>query len=160
MILYHGSDLIVKEPKILQSYRLLDYGTGFYTTTSQLQAEMWVKRKLKRGKESGYVNCYEFGLIEPSKFSVLKFDEPSEDWLDFVMANRTDESYTHAYDIVIGPVANDKVYAAFALYESGVFNKTDLIRELKTYTLVDQVLFHTEQALGLLTFTEAIEIKR
>ena len=64
----------------------------------------------------------------------------------------------HDYDIVYGPVANDRVYACFALYEGGVMNKQNLLAELRTYDLVDQYLFHTERALSLLTFIKAKEI--
>ena len=64
----------------------------------------------------------------------------------------------HDYDVVYGPVANDRVYTCFALYEGGVLSKTNLIAELKTYKLVDQYLFHTAQALKALTFVKAKEI--
>lgn len=74
------------------------------------------------------------------------------------MANRTNKDYHHDYDIVYGPVANDRVYAAFALYEGNLLNKQELIQELRTYLLVDQLLFHTEQSLLYLTFLEAKEI--
>ncbi|MBQ5551342.1 MAG: DUF3990 domain-containing protein, partial [Bacteroidales bacterium] len=73
-------------------------------------------------------------------------------WLDFVMQNRTVKGFTHDYDIVYGPVANDRVYAAFALYEGGVLDKSELIKELKTYTLVDQYLFHTERSLQFIKY--------
>ena len=75
------------------------------------------------------------------------------------MQNRTVKGYTHDFDIVYGPVANDRVYAAFALYEGGVLNKQALIAELKTYKLVDQYLFHTERSLQLLSFVEAKEVE-
>ena len=88
----------------------------------------------------------------------LVFDKPTESWVDFVMANRTQKGYIHDYDIVYGPVANDRVYVAFALYESGVLSKQNLIAELKTYKLVDQYLFHTEQSLQCLNFIEAKEV--
>lgn len=74
------------------------------------------------------------------------------------MRNRTERGFTHSYDIVYGPVANDRVYAAFALYEGGLLNKQNLISELKTYKLVDQYLFHTEKALKALTFMESKEV--
>jgi hypothetical protein len=158
MKLYHGSLEIVESPRIIVSNRLLDYGRGFYTTTSEQQAEIWVKRKLKNGPTQGFVNRYSFDESALSQYRVLTFDGPSEEWLDFEMSNRTDARFDHDYDIVYGPVADDRVYAAFALYESGLYNKQDLIRELKTYVLVDQFLFHTERALALLTFEESIEV--
>ena len=71
--------------------------------------------------------------------------------------------YVNVYEFdeksVFGPVANDRVYAAFALYENGLLNKQELIAELKTYKLIDQVLFHTERALETLTFKKATEVK-
>lgn len=88
----------------------------------------------------------------------LRFDSPTEEWVDFVMRNRTEKGYEHSYDIVYGPVANDRVYAAFALYESNLLDKEGLIRELRAYELVDQFLFHTEQSLQHLTFIEAKEV--
>ncbi len=90
--------------------------------------------------------------------NALLFDVPSEEWIDFVMKNRIQKDFTHNYDIVYGPVANDRVYAAFALYEGGLIDKQNLISELKTYKLVDQYLFHTDKALKTLSFIDALEI--
>ena len=50
-------------------------------------------------------------------------------------------------------------YTAFALYEGGLIDILTLISDLKTYKLVDQYLFHTEQSLKALKFIEAGEIK-
>ena len=117
----HGSLEVVEHPMILQPNRKLDYGEGFYTTTSEKQAK---------------------------------------EWAEFVMANRTQKGFTHDYDIVYGPVANDRVYLQFGLYESGAISLDTLIRELKTYKLVDQYLFHTEKALESLHFVEATKIEK
>ncbi len=159
MKLYHGSLEIVENPKIRLANRTLDYGTGFYTTTDEKQAEMWVRRKIRGNKKNGYVNVYEFEPSINNKLDILHFKEPTEKWLDFVMANRTDKDFIHNHDIVYGPVANDRVYAAFALYEGKLLNKQELIQELKTYILVDQLLFHTERSLAFLKFIEAKEVK-
>lgn len=159
MELYHGSLEIVEVPEIRIPNRTLDYGCGFYTTTSFEQAEAWVRRRMKEyGTGKGFVNIYDFDIEVLNKVKSLIFNYPSEDWLDFVMANRTQVGFTHDYDIVYGPVANDRVYAAFALYEGGVLDKQSLIRELKTYKLVDQYLFHTSRSLGFLTFSKAEEV--
>ncbi|MBQ4033027.1 MAG: DUF3990 domain-containing protein, partial [Paludibacteraceae bacterium] len=74
------------------------------------------------------------------------------------MKNRTQKDFNHNYDIVYGPVANDRVYAAFALFEGGVLNKQELIAELKTYKLVDQYLFHTVDSLKAISFVDYKEI--
>ncbi|MBQ9587255.1 MAG: DUF3990 domain-containing protein [Bacteroidales bacterium] len=159
MKLYHGSLEIVQKPEIRKANRTLDYGSGFYTTTSYEQAEAWVRRRTDEAKQNiGYVNVYDIPEALPTSLRLLIFQSPTEDWVDFVMRNRTEKGFVHDYDIVYGPVANDRVYAAFALYEGGLLNKQDLIKELKTYKLVDQYLFHTEAALLTLTFIEAKEV--
>lgn len=74
------------------------------------------------------------------------------------MANRMDKNFIHSYDIVKGPVADDRVYASFALYEAGLLNKEALITELKAYKLVNQILLHTEVALKSIQFIKAEKI--
>ena len=159
MKLYHGSLESVSKPEIRESNRTLDYGKGFYATTSYKQAEDWVLRRTKEMDVSrGFVNVYEFGESALQKMKSLIFNQPTEEWVDFVHQNRTVKGFQHDYDIVYGPVANDRVYAAFALYEGGVLDKQELIRELRTYKLVDQYLFHTSPALQYLSFIEAKEV--
>lgn len=154
MRIYHGSLEKIEHPIILQPNRRLDYGEGFYTTTSERQAEEWARRRmLENGASCAYVNVYEFDEDRLAELRSLAFSGPSEEWAQFVMANRTQKGFTHDYDIVYGPVANDRVYFQFGLYESGAISVETLIRELKTYKLVDQYLFHTEKALTALHFT-------
>lgn len=160
MTIYHGSLEVVEHPMILPPNRKLDYGEGFYTTTSEKQAKEWVERRmLEKRSACGYVNVYEFDDEKLSELKSLIFSEPNEEWVEFVMANRTKKDFTHGYDIVYGPVANDRVYLQFGLYESGAIGVETLIRELKTYKLVDQYLFHTEKALTALHFVEATKIE-
>ena len=122
-------------------------------------AEDWVLRRSKEMNVSrGFVNVYEFDESALRKMKSLIFNQPTEEWVDFVHQNRTVKGFQHDYDIVYGPVANDRVYAAFALYEGGVLDKQELIRELRTYKLEDQYLFHTSPALQYLSFIEAKEV--
>lgn len=159
MILFHGSLPMVQIPRILVSNQTLDYGAGFYTTTSEQQAREWILRKLS-GEDSGFVNVYDFDEKAAEGLKRLDFrNPPGDEWVDFVHANRTRRDFTHDYDLVYGPVANDRVYAAFALYEQGLLGKQELIVELKTYKLIDQMLFHTEVSLKCLRFIEAKEVR-
>lgn len=160
MILYHGSLERVMQPEIREPNRTLDYGAGFYATTSYQQAEDWVHRRMKESLETqGFVNEYYLDTDALDGLRCLYFDGPTEEWLDFVMKNRTDRHFTHNYDVVYGPVANDRVYAAFALYEGGLLNKQNLIAELRTYQLVDQYLFHTTEGLKAIKFVKAKTIE-
>ena len=45
MIVYHGSTDVIKQPDVKHSYRLLDFGQGFYVTTVKEQAVRWARRK-------------------------------------------------------------------------------------------------------------------
>lgn len=155
MELYHGSIERVEIPEIRVPNRTLDYGAGFYLTSSRQQATNWVRRKFKGEVLQGWLNVYEYDTEAEVALSVLSFDMPDERWLDFVMNNRMNKDFSHDYDIVKGPVANDRVYASFALYEAGILSKQTLISELKTYKLVNQILLHTEIALKAIRFVGA-----
>lgn len=160
MRLYHGSIDRVEVPEIRVPNRTLDYGAGFYLTTSREQAENWIRRKFKGDILRGWLNIYDYNEGIEDSLSVLSFDAPDESWLDFVMSNRMDLGFSHNYDIVKGPVANDRVYASFALYEAGLLSKSNLISEIKAYKLVNQILLHSEAALRAIAFITAEEIKK
>lgn len=159
MRVYHGSLERVIVSEIREPNRTLDYGSGFYTTTSYKQAEEWVRKRMEdSGVAKGFVNEYELDLDKLASYKCLLFESPSDEWIEFVMSNRLKKGFKHDYDVVYGPVANDRVYTCFALYEGGIMSKENLLAELKTYKLVDQYLLHTEQSLNLLTFIKAKEI--
>lgn len=158
---YHGSIDEVVNPEIRQPNRSLDYGAGFYTTTSYEQAKRWVERRMKdKGVAVGYVNIYELDEKLVKNMKSLFFEKPTEEWVSFVMRNRTERNFVHDYDVVYGPVADDSVYTQFVLYEGGIISLPTLIHELKTYKLVDQYLFHTEKSLLAIKFvkSEIVEI--
>lgn len=157
---YHGSLEEVRNPEIRLPNRSLDYGHGFYTTTSYEQARKLVERRMKDNEVSiGYVNVYELNDEFIKRMRLLIFDKPTEEWVNFVMKNRTERGFTHDYDIVYGPVADDSVYTQFTLYEGGIISMSTLIQELKTYKLVDQYLFHTEESLRAIRFIKSKRIE-
>lgn len=159
MIVYHGSLVKVEQPRILLPSHTLDYGAGFYTTTSYDQAEKWVRNKLDDSHKHGFVNKYDWDERATTDLNYKHFSEPDEEWIDFVHNNRTVFGFEHDFDVVYGPVANDKVYAAFALYEQGFIDKQALIREMRAYKFVDQLLFHTEKAIKTLKYIESKEVR-
>ena len=157
---YHGSVEEVISPEIREPKRSLDYGSGFYATTSFDQAKRLVERRMKdKGVDTGYVNAYELDEEAISHMKTLIFKKANEEWVNFVMRNRTEREFTHDYDIVYGPVADDSVYTQFTLFEGGIISMGTLIQELKTYKLVDQYLFHTEKALEAIRFVESIKVE-
>jgi len=94
MKIYHGSLEKVEHPKILPPNRTLDYGKGFYTTTSEQQAKKWVERRMvERHTSFGYINVYELDEKNLAELNTLIFSEPTKEWAEFVMANRTQKDF-------------------------------------------------------------------
>lgn len=114
MILYHGSNVKVEQPKLMKANRTLDFGNGFYTTSNKEQAYKWAQIKKRReNNESGYISIYEVqeDILDNKDLNVIVFSEASKEWLEFVISNRMNIDYKHSYDIIKGPVADDRVYA-------------------------------------------------
>ncbi len=160
MILYHGSTDLVDKPKVLVGNSFLDFGVGFYTTTSYEQAERWAKIKMRRNNVSvGYVAIYEFDYENAQKETKIKrYDEADEEWLMFVVNNRNGKVTNDNIDIHIGPVADDNVYQSIRLFETGAYDAEYTVKRLKTEVLHDQWTLHTDKALKYLRFIEAKEI--
>ena len=157
MKLYHGSNIEVKNPQIFKSDRKLDFGTGFYVTTSYEQAEKWAELTTKRRAEGRpVITVYEYDESKESELSVLRFIGHDSDWLKFVSANRKNIAVKDDYDLIIGPVANDKTMPVISLYFSGIYSEEETIKRLLPQKLKDQVVFKTQKALDLLKFKELI----
>ena len=157
----HGSSIVVDKPRMLQSERFLDFGTGFYTTTNKEQASRWAQRvAVRRKAEMQYLSVYEFDYERTEKeLKVMWFEQANEEWLNFICTCRSGKSITEEYDLVFGPVADDNVYATVQLYELGVLDKDETIKRLKVEKLYNQVLFHTEKALSLCSYKEFIVLE-
>ncbi len=160
MKLYHGSNVEVRRPSLLKSRKKTDFGRGFYTTTHHEQAEHWTSIKLNRaGKGRRIVSVYQLddGLLSNPELKVREFHGPNEAWLNFVVDSR--HGKTHDYDLVYGPVANDKVFTVVNLYESGILDAPAAIAELKAYQTYNQLSFHTPRVLSALHFLHSYEVK-
>ena len=159
MKLYHGSLVTVKKPSVLKGRNTVDFGKGFYTTTSFEQAQKWADLKRKRsGVSRAVVSVYEApdDLLN-GRYATLNFTGPTKDWLDFVVKNRKGQGDGH-YDLTMGPVANDQLYATIRLYEQGVLTAAAAIGMLKTHVLFDQLAFHNQAAANELVFVGAVEV--
>jgi hypothetical protein len=159
MQLFHASNIEVKQPEIINRFKTLDFGAGFYTTSNKEQAEIFACKVYNRRKKEGFptVNTYEFN-DRVLGLNTLIFDLPSEKWLDFVVYNRK-FGRKENYDLIIGPVANDDVFSVIALYESGTLTKNEAIERFKVKKLYNQYLFCNENSLSNLTFMESYRLE-
>lgn len=159
MILYHGSNVIVSQPRLVEQNRYLDFGYGFYTTTNKAQAEAFAQKVFKR-RRSGEPAVSVYELEEEKAFlecSVLRFEAADEGWLDFVSANRAGEYHGETYDFIFGPVADDDVYTTFTLYSAGVLTREQTVAALKVKKLYNQLVLTSERALSYLKFAGTLE---
>jgi hypothetical protein len=88
--------------------------------------------------------------------NIRRFTGADEPWLYFVTDCR--KSRPHEFDLVQGPVANDKVFTTVNLFESGVLSAEAAILQLKAYKTYDQLSFHTDRVIKTLNFVESIEV--
>lgn len=160
MLLYHGSNMIVEQPRLIQPNRLLDFGIGFYTTTNKVQAISFAERVIRRRGGSKAVSIYEFEEQLAASFDVLHFEEADVDWLNFVAANRSGTYSGKQYDLVWGAVANDDVYQTIVFYNTGVLNIQRTLEDLKIKKLYDQVVFCSERALSCLRFVGPLDLTK
>ena len=157
MKLYHGSNIAVSKPEILVSDRKLDFGTGFYLTSSSEQAQNWSELTVKRkGFGQPTVSIFEFDYQDLSGLKCLRFQQADVDWLRFVATNRKNENVQNDYDLIIGPVANDRTMPVISLYFAGIYDEDETIKRLLPQMLRDQYVFRTELALQKLIFVKAV----
>lgn len=145
MILYHGSYLSVEKPDILHSRTNVDFGPGFYTTPLREQAEKWCGRFQRRGR-AAILSIYHLDESAFDHCNVLKFDSYSEKWLDYILACRTQQDKSN-FDIVIGGVANDKVFNTVELYFDHLIDKSEAIQRLKFEQPNLQICFRSQHIL-------------
>jgi len=161
MFLYHGSNQAVTSPRLIEQTRGLDFGAGFYLTSSEKQAVQFseiVKNRQKSGTPT--VTVYEFDIKKAeSILSVLRFESANDMWLRFVADNRLKIYDGHLYDIVIGAVANDKVMPTIQAYLGGFLSEEATIMTLKTSKLSDQFCLKSAKALSMLKFVNSYGIK-
>ncbi|MDR1189689.1 MAG: DUF3990 domain-containing protein [Bifidobacteriaceae bacterium] len=157
MRLFHGSRDRFDQVDLDKSRDRRDFGRGFYTTTIRNQAEAWAKSmRLRAGGSQGFV--YEFSFEPELGLNRLAFPEMNSDWLEMVKDHRSLGGLRHSYDVVSGPVADDRTFRTIALYLEGDLTVEQAIQRLRHFEPNDQVSFHTSQALRCLTLVERHEL--
>ncbi|MBQ7417789.1 MAG: DUF3990 domain-containing protein [Acidaminococcaceae bacterium] len=159
MILYHGSNVEVREPKLLKVQRDLDFGKGFYTTSDMGQASRWAKRTAARLRQkNAFVSVYEIDDELMRSLKILCFEQPDVEWLRFVVANRKGVMLTEKWDLICGPVANDQTAPVIDLFLDGMYDEDEAIKRLLPQKLKDQYTFKTETAIKMLYCREVIRL--
>lgn len=149
MILYHGSNIIIEQIDLSKSKPNKDFGRGFYLSDNEAQAyEMAVFKSMQLGGEPA-ISKFEFDdtIMNEASLRVKVFEDYSEEWADFVYANREGKP-VEQYDIVYGPIANDKVGLQIRKLKDGTIDKAEFMNRLKYMKGVTfQFFFGSEEAI-------------
>lgn len=148
MRLYHGSNIIVDKPRVIVPNRPLDFGKGFYLTSLQHQADRWAISKAKIKRSVAIVSVYNLDLEEiKNNYNVKSFEFADEEWLDLVEVCRKDKNYITGYDLIIGEVADDRVYDTINLYLDGLIPKEIALQRIKYKYQNNQFCIFNEEIL-------------
>jgi hypothetical protein len=146
MKVWHGSYTTIEKIDLSFCEKGKDFGRGFYVTNLPEQAETWAARVGSYRHVNGVVTEFEFDeyIFTDRDMKVLRFDGYNDEWLDFVVLNRRNKSdeQVHDYDIVEGPVANDKVATEVDRFMEGAITRQQFLKDL-VYTPSHQICFCT-----------------
>lgn len=145
--LYHGSSEIIEYPQIRKTKYTKDFSWGFYCTKSYEQAKRWAARR----HENGTVNFYSY--MENFQLNILKFENMSDAWLDFIAECRSGK--THEHDIVEGPMADDTIWNFVNDFISGRITRQVFWEYAKFRHPTHQISFHSLRALDCLTYVRS-----
>lgn len=145
MILYHGSFVEVSAPDVEHSRSNVDFGKGFYVTPIYDQAKKWAEKFARRGKPA-IISRYVFDDKVLTDRNACVFDTYSEEWLSFILACRSGQD-TSDYEIVVGGVANDKVFNTVELYFDGLIDQAEAIKRLKYEKPNLQIAFRSQSVI-------------
>lgn len=153
MILYHGSIVEIHEIDLNKSVRGKDFGKGFYLSDNEKQAnDMAIFKSLQINNSTPIISKFQFdeNLLSNNTLKVKIFNEYSLEWAEFIFANRCNGTDTpiHDFDIVYGPIADDKVGVQIRNLIEGNINIDTFLERLKYIKgITFQYFFGTEKAI-------------
>ena len=166
MKLYYGGLQAVESPRIIKSELGRDFGFAFYTTDIREQAERWALRRKRTALHNGDLSAramvfvFQFDeVLAREQLRFRDFPEVSMDWLNLIVACRSNIDYKHDFDIVTGKIANDNVGETIAYVLAGVMRKEDALERLRFQKINKQLAFCSEAALSYLTFDSAYAVE-
>ncbi|MDR0566464.1 MAG: DUF3990 domain-containing protein [Prevotellaceae bacterium] len=154
MQVYHGSYTVIDEIDLSKAHLNRDFGQGFYVTKYRKHAENWAKTIGEKYGNEGFVTEFTYydSAFTENLCNVKHFDAYNEEWLDFVVLNRNPMAPkpVHNFDIVEGPVADDKVQRTLAKYLEGEISKKIFLKMLSYHEPTHQICFCTMRSLLVL----------
>jgi hypothetical protein len=154
MKLYHGSIVDISKIDLAKSKPNKDFGKAFYLSDDKLQALEMAQFRAEFEDATPFVNVYEFDESLFEQFQTKRFEDYTEEWAHFVYDHRTDPNggTLHDYDIVFGPIANDRIGAQITRYKQGYISFDEFLKRIQYIKgITFQYAFCTQRAIDNLT---------
>ena len=155
MILYHGSNVAINQIDLNASRPGKDFGRGFYLSAEKEQAVELAESKVAFLGGEPIVTAFEFdeSVLTSGLLKVKTFEGYSEEWAKFVYENRENfsDAQLHDFDIIYGPIANDKVGTQIRAFKGGNITLEELKKRIEFIKgITYQYFFGTEAAIKTL----------
>jgi len=160
--MYHGTDTIITTVNLDKSRLRTDFGKGFYLSSKLGDARNWAVDKYGATKTPIVMRfTLDTAKLTTPELLVLRFEQPTVEWLNFIRDNRQIKAIVgisgeprHNYDVVSGPIADDKVAKVVADYIDRIINADEAIRRTRALPSVFQTSLHSQKALGCIVRCE------
>jgi len=164
IILYHGSDKILKTPEFGKGEINNDYGQGFYCTKNKGLAGEWA---VLWTEKDGYINEYSFDYTD---LKVLYLNQlPVENWIAVLLNNRKIVNIQvfkrridvflqkhlidiSAYDVIEGWRADDAFFTYITDFVSNTLSLENLRLALNFGDLGKQICLKSKKAFDIIDF--------
>lgn len=174
MILYHGTDHIIKIPEYKLGKEYNDYGRGFYCTKELEVAKEWACKQNK----DGFVNCYEWTADSLQTLNLLDSQYSILNWLALLLEHRTFQLGNQItvdaraylirkfaidvtqYDAVIGYRADDSYFSFAEAFLANSLPLRSLNRALRLGKLGEQTVLTSERAFQHIRFLDVVAVDR
>lgn len=153
--LYHGSNMAVTKIDLNKCRLGKDFGKGFYLSEDKHQAmrmAMLVTRREGIGEPTLNTFLFDETVLSSNYLNIVRFDSYTAEWAEFVLTNRNNKSdiLSHNFDIVYGPIANDRVGLQIKRLEQGIQSPKEFLRNIRFVHPTFQYYFGTERSLKFL----------
>ncbi len=174
MILFHGSDHIIKKPQLALGRPNNDYGRGFYCTLDYKLAQEWACKN----STDGFVNIYDLSLEDLEHLNQLDGNHTVLNWIALLLKNRSfslsneiavnAKDYiinhfcedTSAYDILTGYRADDSYFAFAESFVENGLPLRGLSHALYFGHLGSQTVLISQKAFESIRFIEAEQVDK
>ena len=133
MRFYHGSTVDILNIDLAKSKPNKDFGKAFYLSDDRQQALEMAQFRAEFEDTTPVVNVYECEESRFGQFKIKRFEDYTEEWAHFVYDHRTEPNgrTLHDYDIVYGPIANDRIGAQITRYKQGYISFEEFLKRIQ-----------------------------